>query len=399
MTAQLSPIDAPHVWAADGAVHIHQVVSDDADLVALIIDAPDPVETLQQVLVVGAKAFAFSRTGTDVAVVQQEFAALVEKFGHITHEVLNDPEAGIHARLDTWRAEMNAVFTALFDSDRASSAIGKIDTVMREAGDRQLAATRRLLNPDTEESPLAHLMSAVREQISQVLDAVARLAEQTATQKAAGEAEARTMQLTAIKGLAFEDRVSELVTGIVARSGDVAEAVGNQPGSTGGKVGDVVVEVSRAGGRYAIECKDRKLGLRATLTELGQATANREAAAAIMVFARQDQCPVPEPFSVFDNLALLVLDKSQPDLTALRLACAWARTQVLSASGDANEVIDPAEIRSRIDEGRRILGRVTAIRRAHTTAVNQIQSAAEQLDELDDELSEVLGQIERALAS
>jgi len=205
------------------------------------------------------------------------------------------------------------------------------------------------------------------------------------------------MQLTAIKGLAFEDRVAELVTGIAATSGDVAEAVGHQLGSNGGKAGDVVVEVKRTAGKYAIECKDRKLGLRAALEELGQVTANREAAAAIMVFAQQDQCPVPEPFTVFDELALLVLDKSEPNLAALRLACAWARIQVLADSGRAIEGVDVAEIRSRIDEARHILGRITTIRRAHTTAANQIEKAGEQVDDLNNELSEVLGKIERVL--
>jgi hypothetical protein len=318
MTAQLSPVDAPCVCVADGIVHIDRVVSSDADLVALVTEAADPVDTVMRVLVVGARAFAYSRTGIDVAVVQHEFAVLAQKF----QEILNDPAGGVQARLDSWRDEVVALFTAQFDPDRASSAIGKFD-----------AATRRLLNPDMEGSPLAHVMSAVSEQIRQVLDAIARLAEQTATEKAAVEAEARTMQLTAIKGLAFEDRVAELVTGIAAMSGDVAEAVGTEPGSNGGKAGDVVVEVKRTAGRYAIECKDRKLGLRAALEELGQATVNREAAAAIMVFAQQDQCPVPEPFMVFDKLALLVLDNSEPNLTALRLACAWARTQVLADSG------------------------------------------------------------------
>ena len=313
MTAQLSAVDAPCVCVADGAVHIDRVVSGDADLVALVTEAADPVDIVLRLLAVGAKAFAYSRTGTDVAVVQHEFAVLAGKF----QEILNDPEDGLDARLDSWLDEV----VALFDPDRESSAIGKFDD-----------ATRRLLNPDIEGSPLAHLMSAVREQIRQVLDAIARLAEQTATKKAAGEAEARTMQLTAIKGLAFEDNVAELVTGIAAMSGDVAEAVGHQPGSNGGKAGDVVVEVNRAAGRYAIECKDRKLGLRAALEELGQATVNREAAAAIMVFAQQDQCPVPEPFMVFGKFALLVLDKSEPNLAALRLACAWARTQVLADS-------------------------------------------------------------------
>jgi len=384
MTAQLSPVDAPCVCIADGIVHIDRVVSSDADLVALVTEAADPVDTVLRVLVVGARAFAYSRTGIDVAVVQHEFAVLAEKF----QEILNDPAGGVQARLDSWRDEVVALFTAQFDPDRTSSAIGKFD-----------AATRRLLNPDIEGSPLAHVMSAVGEQIRQVLDAIARLAEQTATEKAAVEAEARTMQLTAIKGLAFEDRVAELVTGIAAMSGDVAEAVGTQPGSNGGKAGDVVVEVKRTAGRYAIECKDRKLGLRAALEELGQATVNREAAAAIMVFAQQDQCPVPEPFMVFDKLALLVLDKSQPNLTALRLACAWARTQVLADSGRTIEGLDVAEIRSLVDKGRHILGRITAIRKALATAMNKIQNAGEQVNELDDELSEVLGQIERALAT
>ena len=58
-----------------------------------------------------------------------------------------------------------------------------------------------------------------------------------------------------------------------------------------------------------------------------------------------------------------------------------------------------AEIRSRIDEGRHILGRITTIRRAHTTAVNQIEKAGEQVDDLNNELSEVLGKIERVLTA
>jgi hypothetical protein len=144
------------VCLADGIVHIDRVVSGDADLVALVTEAADPVDIVLRVLAVGAKAFAFTRTGADVAVVQHEFTALADKF----QQIVNDPQGGIQARLDSWRAEMGTLFTALFDPGRASSAIGKFD-----------AATRRLLNPDVEESPLAHLMSAVRQQVSQVLDA------------------------------------------------------------------------------------------------------------------------------------------------------------------------------------------------------------------------------------
>ena len=46
MTAQLSPIDVPCVCVADGIVHIDRVVSSDADLVALVAEAADPVDVV-----------------------------------------------------------------------------------------------------------------------------------------------------------------------------------------------------------------------------------------------------------------------------------------------------------------------------------------------------------------
>jgi hypothetical protein len=148
-----------------------------------------------------------------------------------------------------------------------------------------------------------------------------------------------------------------------------------------------------------IECKDRKLGLHAALAELGNAAANREAGAAVMVFARQQECPVPEPFAVFDNLALLVVDKDEPDVVAIRLVCAWARAQVLAGAGGVANGFDPAEARGRVDDARCTLGRISAIRRAHTMAVKQIQQAAGQVDDLNAELIDALDQIERATAA
>ena len=44
-------------------------------------------------------------------------------------------------------------------------------------------------------------------------------------------------------------------------------------------------------------------------------------------------------------------------------------------------------------------GMTAAVQRAHTTAVNQIEKAGEQVDDLNNELSEVLGKIERVLTA
>lgn len=409
MTAQLAAVPAARVCVMDDVVHIRDLRSTDADLVGLLADATEPAELTIQALAIGARALRVSRVSIDTAMIEKSFAALTVQLATMlndatsqvagtTNSVLTDPESGVHASLNNWKRDVTEALAAIFDPDRATSAIGKLDTVMQVATDRQLAATRHLLNAENEDSPLFRLFSGVQAQIGLVLESVARVAEQVAADKASVAATALALERSAVKGIAFEERVAEVVTGLASTWGDVADGVGRSSGATGGRVGDVVVEVGSAG-RYVLECKDRRLTLKATLAELRRAAANREAGAAIAVFARDEQCPFPAPFAVFDDLAVVVYDKDSGDPAALRLACAWARWIVQRDAVVPDVGIDSVLIHGLITDARRALERVANIRRAHSAAARKIEEAAGQVSELHVQVVEALDKVDQALAS
>jgi hypothetical protein len=415
MTAQLTSIPHLPVYSADGIVHVRDLASADPDLLALVTGASDPEAVVQRALSTGARALVVAQVSVDTAVVETSFAALETQLRAMlenatarvtgtTTELLNDPERGICATLGSWKAEVSSLLEQTFDPQHSGSAVSKLDVVLRDASERQLSATRRLLNPDAEDSPLSRLMAGVRYQVATVLDAVARLAEQVAKDRASTAATAAAMERTAVKGMAFEDQVVAAVAALAAERGDAAEAVGRLGGAGGGRVGDIVVEIDPAsnGGRsgaYVLECKDRRLSFKATMGELRQAADNRDARAAIGVFSRAEHAPIPAPFAVFDDRAIVVYDKDEPDTAALRLGCAWARwiVQRETRSTDAN--IDFESVGRMIDDARRALDRVNSIKRAHSAAAKKIGEAASQVAELNTEVGQALGQIERALTA
>lgn len=414
MTAQLASIPTSQVYVVDGLVHLNDLASADPDLLRLVVTADHPEAVVQRILSTGARALIVGNISIDTALVENSFAALEAKLRALlddtttrvtggTAEILDHPEHGISASLGSWKAEIAALLEHTFDPRYSDSAFGKLDTVLRDASERQLSATRRLLNPDTDDSPLSRLLSGVRDQVATVLDAVARLAEQIAAGNASAAATAIALERSAVKGMAFEDQVVVAITAIAAERFDVAEAVGFVDGTTGGRVGDIVVQVDPASiggqsGAYVVECKDRRLSLKSTLDELRRAAENRNALAAIGVFSSHDNCPVPTPFAVFDNRAVVVYHKSEPDPTAMRLACAWARWIVQRDARTNHGGVDLEAVGRLIDEARRALDRVNAIKRAHSAASKKISEASIQVAELNADVITALARIEQALS-
>jgi hypothetical protein len=414
MTAGLRAIRADSVQCVDGAVHIQDLWCTDPDLTALVAEASDAESAVQHSLSTGARALRVAHASVDTAVVERSFAALETQLRALlddttarvtgtTADMLTHPEHGISATLGTWRADVSAALDGMFDPKQENSALARLDSVLRDASERQLTATRRLLNPDADDSPLSRLLTGVRDQIATVLDAVGRLAEQMATDKATAVATAAAMERSAIKGMAFEDQVVVAVTALAAERGDEAEAVGSLGGVDGGRVGDILVRLDPASigghsGAYVLECKDRRLTFKATMEELRKAMTNRESLAGIAVFSGPTHCPVPSPFAVFNDRAIAVYDKEDPDPTALRLACAWARWIVQRETRPVDNALDLDLVARLIDEARRSLDRVTSIKRAHATAAKKIGEASEQVGDLGVDLASTLDRIELALS-
>jgi hypothetical protein len=263
--------------------------------------------------------------------------------------------------------------------------------------------TRQLLNPDSEDGPLAQVLGRVREQFAAVLDAVARLAEHVSADRAAAAATRAALERSAIKGLEYEDQIAAVVTEVAAVHGDVAESVGRTTGLAGSKVGDVIVDLASptsddgVAGRYVLEVKDRRLTLRATLNELTAAARNREAGAAIAVFSRQEHAPVEVPFRDFGNCAVVVLDKDDFDTAALSLACGWARwvAQREAHTPDAT-AFDMVEFSTLLGHGRRALDQLSSFRRSQTLAKKHIDDGSTQIESLAAVVADVLTRL-RAL--
>ena len=186
-----------------------------------------------------------------------------------------------------------------------------------------------------------------------------------------------------------------MVAEVAAVSGDAAEHVGRDRGAAGNQKGDIVVHLSPndTAGRplcYALEAKTGKTRLRPMLAELDDVLANREAAAAIAVFADPLLAPTKMPFQPYDNRALVILERDEFDDRALRLACLWARWVARRQISQAGAGPDLEQVVAAIDRARRGLGRAAAIRRAHSTATKAIGDARGQLDDLVEEIDTAL---------
>ena len=316
MTAvELVPVvDISRVYASGGVLHIQDLVTADPDLLALVENSDAPEAVVQHALSAGARALAIAQASVDTRLVEDSFGKLLiglqaqidgagSTVSAATGDLLHHPTTGVTASLAQWRSNIESLMDSTFNPDRSTSAFGRLDQILAAGNDDRLSATRRMLNPDAADSPMARLTATMQNQISTVLQAVTLLSDEVAADSAAKTPVTSAMERSAVKGEDYEQKVVRLVTAIAAGRGDIAEGTGRTTGSTGGLVGDIIVEVDPAttrGGRgiYVLECKDRKLSVRPILDELQAAAENRDAQAATAVFSLPEHCPVPDPFTI-----------------------------------------------------------------------------------------------------
>ena len=210
-------------------------------------------------------------------------------------------------------------------------------------------------------------------------EAVRKAVEELRTQLAVDKARAEAIELTAVKGFAFEDKLERALVSVISPHEDVAERVAATQGNRG-KAGDFTVIINPAdiGGkdaRYVIEAKDSAHRLRDILAELDRAIANRGGLAAVAVFARSSQCPGGEPFQVYGNKALVVYDKDGANDLALRLACTWARWVVRRQLATGTDLVDVGRIGALIESARKALRTASTIDMALKASKTKIDQA------------------------
>ncbi len=384
----------------------------DPVVVQAITEAEDPDRVAHACLQIGARASVAARATLDSLVVQRAFGELTDDFGAAvdgaveriveTTEGLVNEEGAMPTLLRALKEDLTGQLDALFDTDSKSSALSRMEEIFDVAARGHTQAMRKAFDPEDSDSPLGRwkveVLTAVQESASLVLGQVTELAASIAAAKAHEE----TFALTAVKGRTFEEQMHVLLGSLAARHGDLAEALGDVRGATGGKSGDelITLNLEDTGGQHCamvFEMKNRRLSMRKTLEELDAAMANRGAQAAVAVFARPEAAPTAVPFTPYGRRIIVVVNPEDPNEMLLELAYMSARWEARKALGVDSEVIDHAAVEEAIAAVRMALGRLTTVRTHHSTAKRSIEHAGNAVDALAGEVDGALQALRSAL--
>lgn len=410
MVAAFPPPDGPRVLVHDDIVYIDGLAESDPDVVATVITAEDPVTAVRKALAVGARVLRVSGASLDAEVIRAEVDKLSEHFtGTVTSAVeritatsskLLDGENGeLPTALTAFRGEVEQLLEGAFDPDSRKSVLARIETAFVKAAEEQLRAIRRLVNPASEDSPLHHWQAEIIQQVQHnakaVTDELRALSEKVIVQQASAKAAAEALERSSSKGFTFEDLLHSLLEPCASMHGDLAEQTGRERGVTGTMRGDEVVtlcpdDTHGTPTRFVFEIKDRRLGQKKTFEELDAAMANRDAVVGIAVFSNQAKAPSTAPFVFYDTKAILVIDKEDPEPGALRLAYMWARWTTLRQMALDDSELNLERVEALLDDARRELGRISSIKRAHSTAAKKIDEAGREASAMANGLRAIL---------
>jgi hypothetical protein len=409
VATKLQHQDPQRVIILAGEVHIDDFVETDPNVHRVLSEADEPEEAVHAFLRVGAQATLLARTDLETQVVERRFEDLARRFDSslegavsrltdMSSKLLDDEEGALPRIFEDVKTGIGAILDDTFDEDSKSSAIAKMDAVLEGAIKRLDSSVRASLDLDSPDSALAKTKREILETVKeQGHDLRKELHEVTLT-LAAGKARSETLELTAIKGLSYEELLEIGVASIATIHGDVAERVGTRTGVVGTKSGDhlVTINVEDTCGqeaRFVFECKDRRLSMSKTMDQLADAIENHAARAAIAVFSRQELAPTPLLFYPSGNRAVLVYDKDEPDDYALQLAYAWARwncRRELTADGTA---LDVERIEAALARARQALTRHQSARSCFSAATKKIEEGAGHVVSLVDEVRGALAEL------
>lgn len=410
MVAAIPHQDGARIVLHGDAVYIDGFAVTDPDVVAAVREAADPVAVVHERLTLGARVMRLAEARVDGDIIRDEVDRLTERFaGTVTQAVdsiartstalLDADDGQLTAALTEFRNEVEKLLGDAFDADSRSSILSRIEAVHAKVGEDQLRMFRRLLNPETEDSPLytwrTEIIEQVRQQVSGVAAEVRGLTEKVLVQQAAQEATAIEQERGAAKGFNYEDQLHILIESCAVMHGDLATQVGRERGADGNCKGDELVTLNTddargATTRIVFEIKDTKLSELKTFQELDAAMENREASVGLAVFSSQANAPSMLPFVWYGTKAIIVVDKSDPDSATLRLAYAWARWAARRTLQDNPDSIDASRIESLLEDARRELLRRTSLRRSLSTATNKIAEARRDIDTMTEGIETVI---------
>jgi hypothetical protein len=383
-------IDDPSIRVDDGNLYISNFTETDAAVVRVIGEAEDREAALHRILARGAHV---SQVTTETASkldlsntieqltssVEETVDRAVEGIAETAKGLLDGENGQLPRTLADFRGQFEAMLGESFNPDSKKSLISKFELVTQTAAEEQTRRLNRALDPHAPDSLVGRLRNelirTVKEETAELTKRVAEVREVITS--AAAAATKAMFDKTALKGFRFEDILHELINSQAIPYGDLAMQVGKERGALGTQQGDEVVTINPEDTRGAAanivwEAKTGRLGLRKILDELERAMENRDASVGIAVFGNVDIAPSKVPFAPYGDRAVLVIDKDDPDESAVRLAYMWARWVARRRLGETNASIDIEKIETLISDAIRALQHASQVRKGHTHGIGML---------------------------
>ncbi len=307
---------------------------------------------------------------------------------------------------------------ASFDGARDGSVQKEIEVRLSAALEEQRAALLKLFSAEEGANPLFDFKDAMvrvyrelanrqqsegeenRKRIDELTRELVELKERADAGRRVAEAEEAGTR----KGRSFEELVHAELERLAQGHGDAAHHVGDESSESGGKKGDVVVELGACTGptvaTVVFEAKNRKLSKNDAWIELNAAMAERDASYGVLVVAGADKIPsgLEDLTEYQGNKMIAMLDREEPDPDALRLLYRYVRARVL-ASGSAALEIDAAGVRDAAEEAAARLKAANRIRKSLTNVTTSAERARGDLDEMIADVERSLTRIESLIAA
>ncbi len=416
-----------------GVVVIDNLVVEDRTLVELVERRLEreiaALETVTDALEIGARVLDREATSAEVDFVKREFErvstevemSFAERARKVSEELekrlaefLSADGGTMSKALEGHAAELADQLASHFGADRSTAVQHQIRELLTKAmGDSRQELLRQFSAEDGH-NPLADFKASVVRVVEragkaqeQVVEKLAHLEGEVKRLHDARDAQddlAAEREKGTSKGRDFEQRVFDALEELARARGDVAHHVGDLPSLSGGKRGDIVVEIEGATGParalIAFDAKDERLSKNEAWRTLNAALDEREAGFAVLVVASDEKVPAGrEPLHEYEGNKMIVAhDKETLDVRALELAYRYARCRCLMA-GEKDLGVDAPGVRDAAGDALSALKDAQKIRRSLTGATNNVKAAQDAVDVMVSRVETCLTRVESLVSA
>jgi hypothetical protein len=427
------PLTGGRVELRGGAVVIEDLLIEDRTLVQLVERRLEreiaALETVTDALEIGARVLDREATGAEVEAIRHELERASAEAEHAFSERARQIAEGLEQQferflgedggamskvLDAHADELAELVTRHFGGDRNTAVQHQVKELVTSSLRDSRQELLRQFSAEDGHNPLADFKAAVVREVKRSGESHDKLIEKFAQlegevrrlrdAREAEEAVAAERERGTSKGRAFEQQAFDMLEELAAARGDVAHHVGDERSASGGKQGDIVIELDAASGpakgRIAIDAKDEKLSKNRAWQVLNEALVQRDAEFAILVVASDEKVPSGrQQLQEYEgNKMIVTLDKETLDTRGLELAYRYARCRSLM-SAERELALDAAGVRDAADEALSALKDAQRIRSSLTGANNSVKAAHEALDVMVGRVEASLKRVETLVSS